>query len=139
MKFEIVDLNKEQIETLDSKLEEYDMKHIKYKLSGNINIGIIKGDSLIAGVNGCMTAYKIFYISTVFVDESYRNQGFGRKLMESIELKAVSLGANMIRLDTFDWQGSEFYKKLGYEQVGSYNNKIDGFSEYFFLKKLFSE
>ena len=42
----------------------------------------------------------------------------------------------MIRLDTFDWQGKEFYEALGYQQVGHYTNEEDGFSEYFFLKRI---
>ena len=45
-----------------------------------------------------------------------------------MEKKAHQLGANMIRLDTFDWQGKEFYKTMGYEIVGSYENKVDVFS-----------
>lgn len=42
----------------------------------------------------------------------------------------------MIRIDTFDWQGRDFYTSLGYEQVGKYNSEIDGFSEHFFLKRI---
>ena len=56
--------------------------------------------------------------------------------MECIENRAASLGANLIRLDTFDWQGVDFYKSLGYEQVGYYKSESDNFSEYFLLKKL---
>jgi hypothetical protein len=56
--------------------------------------------------------------------------------MEAVENKAIELGVNMIRLDTFDWQGYEFYIKLGYELIGKYRNEIDNFCEYFFLKRL---
>ena len=136
MNYEIIDLNDEQIENLETKLDEYDQNHIKYKMDGNVNVGVLLNGKIIAGVNACMTAYKILYVSTVYVDEEYRSMGIGRKLMDTVEEKALSLGTNMIRLDTFDWQGVEFYKKLGYEQVGSYKNETDGFSEYFFLKRL---
>ena len=51
--------------------------------------------------------------------------------------KKVIINAGlMIRLDTFDWQGQDFYRALGYETVGQYENAEDGFSEYFFLKRL---
>lgn len=40
----------------------------------------------------------------------------------------------MIRLDTFDFQGREFYRALGYEEIGHYENALDSFSESFFLK-----
>ena len=56
--------------------------------------------------------------------------------MREMEKKAQELGANMIRLDTFEWQGRGFYEALGYKQVGQYTNDEDGFSEYFFLKRI---
>lgn len=31
------------------------------------------------------------------------------------------MGANLIRLDTFDWQGKEFYESIGYKKVGEYS------------------
>ena len=34
----------------------------------------------------------------------------------------------------FNWQGREFYIKLGYEEVGQYSSPQDGFSELFFKK-----
>jgi len=136
MDFDIIDLDDEQIDDIEKRLSEYDLKHIKYKISGSVNIGVIIDGELIAGASGCMTAYKIFYIQTVYVNENQRGKGVGRKLIECLEKKAASFGANMIRLDTFDWQGADFYKKLGYEQVGRYENKTDGFSECFFLKSL---
>ncbi len=51
---------------------------------------------------------KILYVSTVFVDEKYRNNKVGTLLMNEIEKRAKLLEANMIRLDTFDWQGRDF-------------------------------
>ena len=50
--------------------------------------------------------------------------------------KAKELGANTIRLDTFSWQGKEFYISLGYEVVGSYENIEEGYEEYFFIKRI---
>lgn len=53
-----------------------------------------------------------------------------------MEIRAKKLGANTIRLDTFDFQGKDFYKSMGYEQVGYYRNDEDNFEEYFFLKRI---
>lgn len=60
----------------------------------------------------------------------------GKELLKEAESRAKALGANMIRLDTFNWQGREFYLKLGYEEVGQYSSPEDGFSEHFFVKML---
>lgn len=132
----LIDLSPEQIEEIEERLSAYDKEHITYELSGNVSIGICRDGKLIAGADGCMTTYRIFYLSTLFVDPQYRRQGIGRELMEAVEQRAVALGANLIRLDTFDWQGATFYQRLGYEQVGCYTNEVDHFSEYFFLKRI---
>lgn len=132
----IIDLNERQVETIEEKLSDYDESFITYRLQGNIQIGIEENGKLIAGLDACMTAFKILYVSTVFVEEKYRRQGYGTKLMQEMEKRAKELGANMIRLDTFNWQGKEFYEAIGYEMVGSYQNQAEGYAEYFFLKRL---
>lgn len=136
MDYKVVELDDNQVEDLENRLEEFDEKHITYKLSGSIRIGVVSEGKLIAGADACITAFKILYVSTVFVDETYRNNKVGTLLMKEVEKRAKLLGANMIRLDTFNWQGRDFYSSLGYEEVGKYENKVDGFSEHFFLKRL---
>ena len=132
----IIDLTEEQVDYFENKLDEYDENYISYKLDGRIQIGIVEDNKVIAGLDACMTAFKILYVSTVFVDEAYRRKGYGKKLFGEMEERAKALGANTIRLDTFNWQGKEFYEALGYQLVGSYDNIDDGYSEYFFLKRI---
>ncbi|QTE74772.1 GNAT family N-acetyltransferase [Clostridiales bacterium FE2010] len=133
---EIIDLTEEQSTALEDMLDEYDYSFIKFRLDGSVEIGIYDNGELIAGLSAVMTAFRIMYVSTVFVKEEYRRKGYGAMLMREMEKRAKALGANMIRLDTFDWQGKEFYEALGYQQVGHYTNEEDGFSEYFFLKRI---
>ena len=132
----IIDLNDEQVEDIEERLEDFDESYITYKMDGEIQIGIEDDGKLVAGLDACITNFKILYVSTVFVDEEYRRKGLGARLMHEMEKRAASMGVNMIRLDTYDWQGKEFYETLGYECVGHYENKEDGFSEYFYLKRL---
>ena len=132
----IIDLNEEQVEDIEERLEDFDESYITYKMNGEIHIGIEDDGKLVAGLNAYITNFKILYVSTVFVDEEYRRKGLGARLMREMEKRAAAMGVNMIRLDTYDWQGKEFYETLGYECVGHYENKEDGFSEYFYLKRL---
>ena len=132
----IIDLTEEQAEDIEERLEAFDESYITYKMDGEIQIGIEDDGKLVAGLDACITNFKILYVSTVFVDEEYRRKGLGARLMREMEKRAAAMGVNMIRLDTYDWQGKEFYETLGYECVGHYDNKEDGFSEYFYLKKL---
>jgi len=136
MNFKIVELNEEQVGAIEEKLETYDEKYTKYPVSGAIKLGIEHEGAIIAGADAVVTTFKILYVSTVYVDEAFRGQGLGRKLMEELERKAKALGVNIIRLDTFNWQGAGFYPKVGYTQVGYYENEMDGYSEHFFVKKL---
>lgn len=132
----LIDLNEEQVEDITERLDDFDESYITYKMDGEIQIGIEDNGKLVAGLDACVTNFKILYVSTVFVDEEYRRKGLGARLMREMEKRAAAMGVNMIRLDTYDWQGKEFYEALGYECVGSYENKEDGFSEYFYLKRL---
>ena len=133
----LIDLKRKQVEDIETRLEEYDEKYTKQDLEGVIQIGIIDDNNhLIGGLDACVTTFKILYVSTLFVDEEYRRQGYGRQMIEEMEKRAKSLGVNTIRLDTFDWQGKEFYQALGYQVVGHYENKEDGYAEYFFLKRI---
>lgn len=132
----IIDLNQEQVEDIEERLEDFDESYITYKMDGEIQIGIEDDGKLVAGLDACITNFKILYVSTVFVDEEYRRKGLGARLMHEMEKRAAAMGVNMIRLDTYDWQGKEFYEALGYECVGHYDNKEDGFSEYFYLKRI---
>ena len=133
----IVNLTNKQLEDIESRLEDYDKEYTKNDLEGAIRIGI-KDDNgnIIAGLDAVVTTFKILYVSTLFVDEKYRRQGIGTQLIKEMELRAKKLGVNTIRLDTFDWQGKDFYKAVGYELVGNYSNTEDGYAEYFFLKRI---
>lgn len=132
----LIELNEQQLEAVEDKLGAFDEAHITYKMDGSIRIGIEEDGKLVAGLDACMTAFKILYVSTVFVEEACRRKGYGKILMEEMEKRAREMGANTIRLDTFSWQGKEFYEALNYQVVGSYENESDGYAEYFFLKRI---
>ena len=132
----IIDMTPEQAEDIEGRLEMYDEGHMSRKAEGRISIGVEDGGRLVAGLDACITAFGILYVSTVFVDEDCRRQGVGTRLMREMERRAAAMGADTVRLDTFGWQGKEFYEALGYECVGRYDNEEDGYSEYFFLKRI---
>lgn len=136
MDVNIIDLKDNQIEDIENRLDSYDRNYISYKINANIHIGAQIDGELIGGVIACMTSFKMLYVSTVYIEEVYRRQGIGKLLMTELENRAREIGANMIRLDSFNWQGRDFYLNLGYEQVGYYCNEEDGFSEYFFIKRI---
>ena len=132
----LIDLTEEQAEEIESRLSEFDEKYITYRMDGSIRIGIEEDGKLIAGLDACITAFRILYVSTVFVDEAYRRKGYGARLIREMEKRAAAMGVNTIRLDTFNWQGKDFYEAMGYTAAGYYENADDGYSEYFFVKRI---
>ena len=132
----ITDISEAQAGDIGERLDAFDRDHITGQIDGRVRIGAEEDGKLIAGLDACITAYRILYVSTVFVDEEYRRQGIGTLLVREMEKRARQMGATMIRLDTFSWQGKEFYEALGYQTVGSYENAAEGYAEYFFLKRL---
>ena len=132
----IIDLNEAQLEAVEDGLRAFDECYITEKMDGSIQIGIEEDGRVIAGLDACITAFKILYVSTVFVEERCRRKGYGKLLMAEMEKRAKAMGVNTIRLDTFSWQGKEFYEALGYRIVGHYENTDDGDAEYFFIKRI---
>ena len=63
----LIDLTEEQAEEIESRLSEFDEKYITYRMDGSIRIGIEEDGKLIAGLDACITAFRILYVSTVFV------------------------------------------------------------------------
>jgi len=131
---EIRSISEDETEVVEGRLQAYDQLFLPKPIEGSIQIGAFDGTALVGGLDACMTSFKILYVSTLHVEASHRRKGVGRMLMLEVEARARALGADLIRLDTFNWQGREFYQSIGYQEVGFY--EAEGFSEHFFLKRL---
>ena len=55
----IIDLNEEQVEDIEERLEDFDESYITYKMNGEIHIGIEDDGKLVAGLNAYITNFKI--------------------------------------------------------------------------------
>ena len=76
------------------------------------------------------------YIDLLWVKEELRGQGYGRRLMETVEKKARELGAKNAYLDTFSFQAPEFYQKLGYQVFGELPAFPPGHERFYMKKEL---
>ena len=72
----------------------------------------------------------------IWVDESHRGTGLGRRLMERTEEEACRRGGTLIYLDTFTFQAPEFYEKLGYQEDLRIGGFPDGIEKVHFSKRL---
>ena len=58
------------------------------------------------------------FIALFWVDEKFRDKGFGSKLIRTAEKEARKRGVKHAYVDTFSFQAPGFYRKLGYREFG---------------------
>jgi ribosomal protein S18 acetylase RimI-like enzyme len=84
----------------------------------------------------CATYCYTLYIDNFWIDEEYRENGYGKSLIMQAESIAVSEGCKLAHTSTFSYQSPEFYKKMGYEVFGMIDEYPEGIIQYFLKKRL---
>ncbi len=92
--------------------------------------GLIRG-GLLGDIWGGWLEVKILWL-----EESLRGGGFGRRLIEAAEGEARAAGCRYSRLDSHSFQAPDFYKKLGYEEFGRLKDSPLGHEQIFLWKRL---
>lgn len=90
-------------------------------------------NKIVAGCNGDIL-YGQLYVSQLWVDEKIRNQGYGTKLMQSVEEYAKKNACHFISVNTMDFEAKPFYEKLGFF-VEFERHGFDKDSVFYFLRK----
>lgn len=118
----IEESTREEYEMVDNGIIEYNLSKVPFTQEPYfISINrVIKGldGNIIAGINSMLYCWNCLYIDVLWVKEEFRKQGHGSLLLNEVEKIAKEKGCNLINLDTFDFQGKDFYIKHGYEIFG---------------------
>jgi len=132
--------------TFEEHAKDEDMRRIgeglgKYNLAQTgrddfrrLNIFVRDSDSAILGGVIGGTYWGWLYIDLLWIDESVRRAGYGRKLLKAEE--AINRGCTQVFLDTFSFQARPFYEKHGYTIFGELKDFPSGHSRYFLQKTL---
>ena len=77
-----------------------------------------------------------FSLELMWMEEEYRGQGYGHRLLTLAEEEARDRGARHVHLDTFSFQAPAFYEKHGYEIFGELRDFPAGHQRYYMRKDL---
>lgn len=110
-------------------IQEFNFRDVSRKM-------VDEDGRIVAGVLGRLNAWSCLHIDFLWVDEEYRREGLGSRILAEIETVSREYGCYLVYLDTFDFQAKDFYLKRGYEIFGVLNGCPPDHSRYF-LKKSF--
>ena len=98
---------------------------VEYDGNGNVIGGTLGG-----------TYWGWMHVDILWVDEKFRKQGIGSKLLQAAEDEARRRGAHSVHVDTMSWQAPDFYKKHGYKIISELNDIPKGNKKYHLIKQL---
>ena len=115
---------------------------VAYEISHGIDVNykkfalILRDESgEVLGVLNAFTAFSEVYIDDMWVHNTHRGKGYGRKLLQELENHFEGKGFNNINLVTSAFSAPGFYKKCGFMVEFVRENKINPpLTKTFFIK-----
>ena len=138
IKYELSDGSEEDAEYIGDKLYEYNLPFLKPKHDYiKINRKLVdQNGRVIAAIMAGVTELDVGWIWKIWVDEAYRGQGLGTRLLKHFEKKAKEKGAaKIIAEELYDWNVG-FFLKNGYKAAGTLPDLPKGHSYYVIDKDL---
>jgi GNAT superfamily N-acetyltransferase len=107
--------------------------------SSMLSIGARDADNKIIGglVANLQPGWKWMTVQRLWIEESHRRAGIGRRLLEAAEKEAQRLGCLHVAVDTMEFQARGFYEKLGYRVYAVQEDYPAGHRK-FLLRKTFT-
>ncbi|MFJ7329483.1 GNAT family N-acetyltransferase [Streptomyces cyaneofuscatus] len=88
------------------------------------------------GLTGRTWAYWL-HVELLWVDDRHRGSGLGSQLLAEAERVArTERACTRSRLETWDFQAPDFYRKQGYEEIGRVEDYPPGVTEFILVKQL---
>lgn len=84
------------------------------------------------------TVWSWCHFDSLWVDESLRGRGWGKKLLEEGEEAARARDCELCDVDTFSFQARAFYEKAGYSLYGTLDGIGKGKIERYYFRKALS-
>lgn len=121
---------------LSEKLGIFNAMHAGQSQGRLLAVLLHDGNRQLAGGLWAVTSYGWLSIQLFFLPEQLRGLGIGTKMLRMAENEARARSCHSAWLDTYEFQASEFYQRLGYKIFGQLENYPKGFSRFFMSKVL---
>jgi ribosomal protein S18 acetylase RimI-like enzyme len=122
---------------ITTNLYNYNVEQSKgHSTSPGTSIGLTLKDhnDMVVGGISCRAFYQSLSINHLWVDEEYREMGYGKELVRKAEEEAKEAGCISAITSSYSFQAPIFYEKLGYKIVGVFEGYPDGIKKLFFGK-----
>jgi ribosomal protein S18 acetylase RimI-like enzyme len=133
------DQSKESMKILHTGLHNYVNEHIgelrKKNPGFKVNLVLKNHEGHIIGGLQAYATLKAIHFVCLWVDEKYRNQGYGRELLMRAEKIAKKKGSISALTNVLSFQSPEFFQKHGYKSFGISDGYPDSIQETFFKKQ----
>lgn len=105
------------------------------------SVGLFLRDSSGQVVGGLLGGWRWgwLYVDQLWIHDSYRERGAGRRLLLAAEAEAVAAGCTDAVLDTFSFQARGFYERHGYHVYATLEGYPPGHRQLFLHKRLVIE
>lgn len=116
--------------------QTYYVAEIESTIIGGINIDQNQ-DKTYLDIDWSDTSNQFLVVHRLGVKEEFWDKKIGKDLMKFTEKLVIERGLKSIRLDTYSGnpKAMEFYKRLGYGELGSINLKLNK-NEYYCFEKI---
>ncbi|MFD5818657.1 GNAT family N-acetyltransferase [Streptomyces sp. NPDC127038] len=99
-----------------------------------LHVWALDEDGELAGGLAGHTWTAWLHVTYLWVDDRHRGAGLGTRLLAEAERAATGRGCTAARVETWDFQAPDFYRKQGYEVVSVIPDYPPGITEYTLTK-----
>ncbi|MFX1508633.1 MAG: GNAT family N-acetyltransferase, partial [Promethearchaeota archaeon] len=132
----------EEMMIVEKGLEDYKKQFPNGELDiPTPDISLVLKNSSGTIVGGVITSMLtgVMHLEVLWIDEIYRGRGYGKALVLQAESIGKKKGYSASQTWTFSFQAPEFYQRIGYKLVGTFDGYIDGITEHILRKKFKSD
>ncbi|MFW9906261.1 MAG: GNAT family N-acetyltransferase [Candidatus Thorarchaeota archaeon] len=132
----------EEMMIVQKRLEDYKKQFPNGELDiPTPDISLVLKNSCGTIVGGVITSMLtgVMHLEVLWIDEMYRGRGYGRALVLQAESIGKEKGYPASQTWTFSFQAPEFYQRIGYKLVGTFDGYTNGITEHILLKKFKSD